>query len=683
MKLFWKRIRLSKNNKGLSLVELICAVAILSVALAAIGSAMVVSAQSYNRGTQELDVQQEAQTTTNLIGNLLVDAVEATFDDTTDPDNPVLTIQGEGVTYTVTYDSAAGVLRYTEYKGGIYTNGILAEGVAGFDVDLDKFLEFKSAEISVEMKKDARTYSASYSTTARNGKATSVGAVDAAEIIMEKEVVLEPGQKYTLPITVVGTPCNIEMYAGLNGTGNVGTSTVSVSNTEAVITIGDDASGEFGFTIKATPAGAATHIDTHDVTILVRRVNSVQAMSGVTGYTLISGDEHMANAIYRVDMKSLGDYFSKQLGKAYDTDYLNPRYIHFELTMTGMEAGYNMADYVHILADQQNVDAPFIQFELKRDMPVNSKITIVGTSKHAAGMIGGDGIAYNKATAAKSPVVADSYPCATCTVIIERKINGPWQPSPINRGNYQTWFKKDEAIAATLPDASVANNYCRYMKYWEVGTTEPSDAAYIPIGNTGTIEFNFQEGQTSVFRPDKAYNIKLLVQAKNGSGEVKWPLPDMPTEYSVYTGVVGKAGIMFKSTALGINDFIATAGTESNPLEFTKDTEYEFLIKGVALDAKVSKDNFVYIVQKKIGPNNWETVTDINIQKDVLDPDMAKARLTGREQHKYNTYRILVQVKFPLYEYDNSSNSFKKVSEDIYDLYDVSTGEGIIFFTVK
>ena len=55
----------------MSLVELVCAVAIFGVATTAIGSAMVVSAQSYSRGTYELDVQQEAQITTNLIGNLV------------------------------------------------------------------------------------------------------------------------------------------------------------------------------------------------------------------------------------------------------------------------------------------------------------------------------------------------------------------------------------------------------------------------------------------------------------------------------------------------------------------------------------------------------------------------------------------------------------------------------------
>ena len=49
MKLFKKRIK--GNNKGFSLVELVCAVAIFGVAATAIGSAMVVSAQSYSRGT--------------------------------------------------------------------------------------------------------------------------------------------------------------------------------------------------------------------------------------------------------------------------------------------------------------------------------------------------------------------------------------------------------------------------------------------------------------------------------------------------------------------------------------------------------------------------------------------------------------------------------------------------------
>ena len=61
--------RFSRNQKGFSLVELLCAVAILSIVVTSVGTSMVVSARSYQRSNTELDLQQKAQITANLLTN--------------------------------------------------------------------------------------------------------------------------------------------------------------------------------------------------------------------------------------------------------------------------------------------------------------------------------------------------------------------------------------------------------------------------------------------------------------------------------------------------------------------------------------------------------------------------------------------------------------------------------------
>ena len=69
MRLFRKRI-LKLGNRGLSMVELICAIAIVSLLGTTVSSIMVVSANTYRRGAAETEVQQEAQLVANQISSL-------------------------------------------------------------------------------------------------------------------------------------------------------------------------------------------------------------------------------------------------------------------------------------------------------------------------------------------------------------------------------------------------------------------------------------------------------------------------------------------------------------------------------------------------------------------------------------------------------------------------------------
>ena len=395
MKLFKKRRKL--NNKGLSLVELVCAVAIFGLATTAIGGAMVVSAQNYSRGTYELDVQQEAQTTTNLIGNLLYGATEAKYD------NNVLVIEGEGIEYHITYNPTDKKLEYAEYigEGNPPATGTLAENVTSFSTNLDdsgnKFKADKNVEITLAIGKNNRTYEATYSTTARNGVADSSGIEDSASIIIDNELLLEPGQSRAMPFEVVGNIANkaISISAGTGISAVQNGSNITVSATDA-------ASGEIFFTVAtiekkrddlgnltADPLASAT------VRVKIRRVDSISSPMDADNdqmadsNALISGTNYRADAVYRIDFRIVegvdGSNLSKEYGKAYDMDYVNPRQFDITWDMTGMEAGYTKEQYV---TDVQivNTDNPYITFKLGRDMPGNSIITLTATAKHPAGV---------------------------------------------------------------------------------------------------------------------------------------------------------------------------------------------------------------------------------------------------------------------------------------------------------
>ncbi len=65
----WKKL----GNRGLTLVELICAIAILSLVGTTVGGILIVSAQSYDNGMNEVELQQEAQMVVNQINDLIID----------------------------------------------------------------------------------------------------------------------------------------------------------------------------------------------------------------------------------------------------------------------------------------------------------------------------------------------------------------------------------------------------------------------------------------------------------------------------------------------------------------------------------------------------------------------------------------------------------------------------------
>ncbi|MBR6364514.1 MAG: prepilin-type N-terminal cleavage/methylation domain-containing protein [Lachnospiraceae bacterium] len=65
--------KILKNNKGMTLVELIISSAILLLVISAFLSMMASAAKMFSKGSRELDVQEEAQIVTNQVGALLTD----------------------------------------------------------------------------------------------------------------------------------------------------------------------------------------------------------------------------------------------------------------------------------------------------------------------------------------------------------------------------------------------------------------------------------------------------------------------------------------------------------------------------------------------------------------------------------------------------------------------------------
>lgn len=422
MKLFKKRTKI--NNKGLSLVELVCAVAIFAIVITAVGSVMVVSAQNYSKGSYEIDVQQEAQTTTNLIGNLIVDADTACYDGTLAI--PLLKInESNDVEYQISYDKDNGILKYKEIDKTTtpYTEaeGVLAENVVAFNTNLSKeatsLEQDRNVEVSITIEKGGRTYNASYSMTARNGSSDSV-VTDEAVILVEKEIVLEPGQTYKLPVTVLGTIANKSFTVAKGDSSD--DVTLSYGKDYVQITVGIEEKATIPLVIStvAKKDDGFTPVKTESVNINIRRVDNMTYTKQVTGVEGKKGSSYVINFGYSVSNPD------KVYGKDFDTDYVNPKQFSFSYSITGADAGDTWKTYidestlVETAVDSPSVSFSFFSGDAAKSLPKGAKIAITCTALHTTGT--------NKSGNPYSPI-------ASRTVYIEQANIS--MSSELNRGN--------------------------------------------------------------------------------------------------------------------------------------------------------------------------------------------------------------------------------------------------------
>lgn len=670
MKLFKRRRK--GNNKGFSLIELVCAVAILGIVLTAIGGAMVVSAQSYAKGTYEIDVQQEAQTTTNLIGNLIVDAVTASFSG--DENQKILTVNNGKLECKITFDTGLGVLNYEEkdLNTNAVASGVLAQNVIDFDVNLSDFQAHNNAEVYLKVEKENRVYEATYNTTSRNGSSESTGVADVANIIVENNVVLEPGQTYSFPITVVGSASNKAIsVSDLSAvTGDLADTTYAFNATEGVetVTIGVNATGTFAFNIATIMTDEnGLPLASEQVVINVRRVNEIVSPSDVDddGYadasTIQSGIACKSGAVYRIDFTPVGENFEKVFGKAFDMDYIDPRQVNYSITMNN---GYNVDDYVNVLSKiytASNSSNAYVLLQLKQDLPNGAEISVTATSNHAAGA--------NKASR--------FYATVSKTVSI-KKFYSPFTASTINRGNDDHGVVFIDSDYHSQLNGLYGDHFKKYLTVYEAEYDETGALVKIDDVPEFTAETTQQGGDACAIRkadsmrllPDKAYIIKFSIIYYNDSQctSVKWPLET--TDPSLYS-------IEFPVPALSIvympqpNPNSGVPGMEYG---LTKNDEYKIDVKVVGLDLTRYQNNVKWSVEKADGFGNWETYTntnfDLSCQSKGDGPGQGidgfgTMNIRLREE---GTYKLKAKlVDFEYIEYKDNTNTIKKYNCDLHD----------------
>lgn len=282
--------REKRNNRGMTLVELVCAVAIFSLVATAAGGVLVVSARNYTRGTTEAELQQAAQLAVNQIEDLIIDAVAAPGSST-----HLLRIEKDSVLYEVYQDSANRQLLYREYTvtpTGVIPaseSQLLADNVDVFNVDISQYSTNGNVLLHLELSNQDRSYAADFTITSRNGRNVTGNSAFAASISTVSELVLEPNEDYEVSASVEGNLMSDAVDWTVTGNTSALTTVTPIEDGKYNIHIGQDEMAETViFTVSTQEMNGVTPYAFAAIQVHIRRVHSVSVTGEHLGsrYTL-------------------------------------------------------------------------------------------------------------------------------------------------------------------------------------------------------------------------------------------------------------------------------------------------------------------------------------------------------------------------------------------------------------
>lgn len=382
---WWKS--LCRNHKGFTMVELICSVAIFSIIMTGVGSALVISARSYQRGNVELDLQQQAQIASNLLTNLIIDSDEVV--QASDNKLIVKKVESGGtVTYTVFLDGD-NKLKYSTNVDS--AGGILAENITDFDISR---AEGQNVDFSLKVEAGGRSYASDYHVTPRNGVSSGGTALSGAiSMFVENELVLEPGQTYDLNVRISGTTNTGFTVDSTDGGINSSETQITTVGSNIQIKVGSTEADSFHFRVISDADSTVFQ----DISVLIRRVNDIRVNGYKTG-----GNVNRAGAEYKVSGVLTGSNLDKRPGEWYDVDYVNPYTNAWSFEFTKKDESGNVLhpdynEYVEITGygtDAGNI--PYVTFKLRRDLTTGCSFKVTGTALHPEGVNPADATTTNK-----------------------------------------------------------------------------------------------------------------------------------------------------------------------------------------------------------------------------------------------------------------------------------------------
>ena len=332
------------SNRGVSLVELICTVAVLGVILVAVCGAMIVSSKNYSNGITSVTLQQEAQTTSNLLTNLVIDSKSVTvsgLSETGDTDGTIEIVATDDSIITIAYDATTKDVTYSKLASGatLPEDGILASGVVNFYADASNYNDDKNvyfmlglSNMEDEASANAKEFKTSFTVTSRNRTIDHVTASLAA-ISVKKFAITEPGNVLEMPCKVLGSADGFDV-SGVSGNTSLNTYIDTDNSSYVRIVTGNDekaASFDFVVTSKAKLVDAdgnptSTPADTKTIRVNVRRITQVKLLTPADNeISDKKGDVSVIKA------QIIGNNLERQDYAYGDADYRNPYDVEFRV----------------------------------------------------------------------------------------------------------------------------------------------------------------------------------------------------------------------------------------------------------------------------------------------------------------------------------------------------------------
>lgn len=688
MKRAWTK---KHDNRGLTLVELLCSIAILSVLAAAVGSVLVVSAKNYQRGTSEINLQQEAQLTANQIADLIIDTTAPLQYDAA---ANTLTVNKAGVEYQVTYEAGEQKLYYSDGSDGTGRQ-LLAEYITRFQIVLgagdtsENKGGVQTLQLTLGLAKDSKTYESEYTITTRNGVTAVVGAEEAATInVAEDAIVLEPNQQYELVATVTGVADTAVVWT-VAGNNSSDTRTYKDADGKWMIAVGSDETASDMVLLAKTNAkrsDGVTPLDQKTVALKIRRVTAISL-----SVTKLSGTELTSGAKYRIDVSYEGTWLDRQPWVS-DNDYIDPRKADWNTiyTIGGKEVGgatweswqrpVSQAE-CYTVSDQTDSS---LTITLKRDFDTTSQLTVTAVAKHPEGVDPTDSTVKTNKTGVSYGHVYATYTFQKS--LINRTGAIIYRGSDVNQGNV------DISALQAITNAMYSNNYWnqndlwRKFRYREVITDpETGSVSYGPWTNwlfttvEAGVSFNIRPADTKRFEPNKDYEVEFKFEAHKG-GAIIWPTADTDPEAYSFRGRIDHTKLAFSFPDLGIEG--ACGISKDTPMTVSRDVTYKINYYSVSDDVIGIKydlfQNGLQIRAEKLVDGVWveATAADCNlyIQGNIGQQHSVTFYTAG-------TYRLETGLKNQTHRTGNFSSPTDTVQD--YWLGNAANGDNYYYFNVN
>lgn len=238
-----KKSRCKKNNQGITLVEVLVAVAVSTIVVGAIWQFLLVSTRTYSAQKDTTDLQVEVQQAMNQMQDVIIDtnrAVVYTVDSgEIGSDFAAPVDAGEKVLEVYSSDKAGKLIWNKEesnvvYEETVVTDGridadgwesaLLAEDVTSFAADVSQVEDNNVLKIKLNFEKKGKSYEATRNITLRNALINSSSVSDIYEgdagtevlptvVITDSVAELKPRRSYDFNAEVVGADDQTLMWS--------------------------------------------------------------------------------------------------------------------------------------------------------------------------------------------------------------------------------------------------------------------------------------------------------------------------------------------------------------------------------------------------------------------------------------------------------------------------------------